>query len=141
MRDIGKMLTLNVLNIAAFYSGLHILILVALSVFVIRERLTRRIGLGHAEDRQFFQIVRMHGHAAEFLPPVIAVLLFMALQDSGALALHLFGIATLVGRVLHAAGLHSSPNRSLGRLFGTIITLTSLTFGSLFMILLPLLRG
>lgn len=140
MRDIQPMLAHNALAFAAFYSALHVLIFLGLGALVIRERYRRRIGLGDGGDMEFLQISRMHGHAAEYLAPVLIVLLFLALLDFGLLALHLFGIATLAGRVMHAAGIHKTPYISIGRTFGMILTVGALAFASLALLLAPLFR-
>lgn len=135
------MLTQNTLGIASFYCALHILIFLALSVFVVRERLRRRIGLGDGGDMEFLQISRMQGHASEYLSPTLVLLLLFAILDMGLFAVHGFGMATLAGRIMHAAGLHKSPYRSIGRLFGMTLILVSLGVGCFAIILLPLLRG
>jgi hypothetical protein len=141
MRDIESMSTQHALNIAAFYSALHILIFLALSVLVIKERIGRKIGLGDAGDMQFLQIVRMHGHAAEYLSPTLILMMFFAIMDVGSLATHLFGIASVAGRVLHIAGLHASPSQSMGRILGMTLIIVSLALASLTVIFLPLVRG
>jgi uncharacterized membrane protein YecN with MAPEG domain len=135
------MLTQHALNIAAFYAALHILIFVALSAWVIRERIKRRIGLGDGGDMEFLQILRIHAHAAEYLAPMLILMMFFAIMDVGALSTHLFGIASVAGRVLHVAGIHSSPYRSMGRVLGMMLILASLALASVTIILLPLVRG
>ena len=143
MRDIFEpiMLTQHALNIAAFYAALHVLIFVGLSGWVVYERNVRRIGLGDGGDPQFLQIMRIHGHTAEYLAPTLILLMFFAIMDAGALLTHLFGVVSIAGRVLHIAGIHSSPYRSMGRVLGMTLILLSLVFASLTVIALPLLRG
>jgi uncharacterized membrane protein YecN with MAPEG domain len=141
MRDIGCMSTQHALNIAAFYSALHILIFLALSILVVRERISRKIGLGDAGDIQFLQIMRMHGHTAEYLSPTLVLMMFFAIMDVGPLATHLFGIASIAGRTLHIAGLHASPSQSMGRALGMTLIIASLALASLTIIFLPLVRG
>jgi len=138
MRDIEIMLTNNMLDLAAFYGALHILIFLGLSIAVIRERLSRRIGLGDGGDMEFLQISRMQGHAAEYLAPILVLLLFFALLDIGALGLHLFGLATLAGRVMHAAGIHKTPYLSMGRTLGMVLLIAALGLGSLGLLFLSL---
>lgn len=135
------MLPQNALNIAAFYAALHILIFVALSGWVIRERLKRRIALGDGGDPDFLKVVRIHGHTAEYLAPVLILMMFFAIMDVGVLPTHLFGIVSVAGRVLHMAGIYSSPYRSMGRVIGMALILCSLVLASLTIILLPLFRG
>jgi uncharacterized membrane protein YecN with MAPEG domain len=141
MRDIGVMLTQHALNIAAFYAALHVLIFVALSAWVVSERVRRRIGLGDGGDQEFLQIVRIHGHTAEYLAPTLILMMFFAILDVGALLTHLFGVVSVAGRVLHIAGIHSSPYRSMGRVLGMTLILLSLIFASVTIIALPLVRG
>lgn len=135
------MLTQHALNIAAFYAALHVLIFVGLSGWVIRERIKRRIGLGDGGDPEFLQIIRIHAHTAEYLAPTLILMMFFAIMDVGALTTHLFGIASIAGRVLHIAGIHSSPYRSMGRVLGMTLILVSLALASATIILLPLIRG
>lgn len=135
------MSTQHALSIAAFYSALHILIFLALSLWVVRERNIRKIGLGTGDDPEFLRIVRMHGHTAEYLSPILALLLFFVVLDVGSIPIHLFGIATVAGRVLHSAGLHKSPYRSMGRVLGMSLIWCALAFGSLAILLVPLARG
>jgi uncharacterized membrane protein YecN with MAPEG domain len=135
------MLAQHALNIAGFYAALHVLIFIALSGWVVRERLARKIGLGDGGDVQFLQLVRMHGHTAEYLAPTLILMMFFAIMDVGALSVHLFGIASIAGRVLHIAGIHSSPHRSMGRALGMTLILGSLAVASLTIILFPLFHS
>ena len=134
------MSTQHALHIAAFYSALHILLFVILSLWVVRERNRRHIGLGHGDDPEFQRIIRIHGHAAEYLAPILALLLLFVVLDIGTLPTHLFGVATLSGRVMHVAGLHKTPYRSMGRLIGMGLITASLALGSLTILIAPLMR-
>ncbi|MES2907330.1 MAG: MAPEG family protein [Pseudomonadota bacterium] len=134
------MSTQHALHIAAFYSALHILFFVALSLWVVRERTARKIGLGTGDDPEFTRLVRMHGHTAEYLAPILALLVLFVVLDIGTLATHLFGAVTLLGRVMHSAGLHKSPYRTLGRLGGMVLIMGALIIGSLAILIIPLAR-
>ncbi len=110
----------------ALYAALLALLYLAITVGVVRARYASRIALGTGEDRLLFRAARAHANFAEYVP---LILVLMALAESGGtpwLLVHAIGLATLVGRTLHAYGIRQEPEPLAFRMAGMILTLTSL---------------
>lgn len=110
----------------ALYAALLALVYLAITVGVVRARYASRIALGTGEDRLLFRAARAHANFAEYVP---LILVLMALAESGGaprLLVHAIGLATLVGRALHAYGIRQEPEPLVFRRYGMILTLTSL---------------
>ena len=109
--------------IAGFYAGLVALLVIGLGARVARLRMRHRVGLGDGGIAELAQAIRAHGNLVEYAPLALLLLLIAELSSAAPpAALHAAGIAILAGRVLHAAGLTRSPNRSTGRFLGSLLT-------------------
>lgn len=128
---------------SVFYAGVCGLLLIALSVQVVMARRRYRVGLGVGTESGMQQAVRVQANFSEYVPLAIVLLVLSELTGLPTAGVHAAGIALIVSRVLHAAGLSHSPGRSFGRFYGTagtwlVITALSLwllyatTAGSLF---------
>jgi uncharacterized membrane protein YecN with MAPEG domain len=109
--------------IAGIYAGLCGLLLVVLYVRVSQRRLATKIGAGTGGDAVLEQRVRAHANLIESAP--LALLLLYLVEQTGlaAWAVHAFGVALVVARLLHAQGMSGSMGRSAGRFYGSIGTL------------------
>lgn len=132
------MLATTAVKIAAGYVALHMLLLVVLAVRVVLERRRSKVGLGDGGDPGLLRAIRIHGNAAEQALPTVALLFSLAFLGAPAWALHAFGAATFVGRVLHAAGLSKSSGVTVGRQAGMALTWTSVILGALGVLVLAL---
>lgn len=114
---------MQLLEIAAVYAGVNILVLLALSVLVVRGRQKHKIRLGDAGNEDFLRAQRAHANAAEYIPAGIAGLVTLALFDPvvSPLFLHSCGLLLTGGRILHGAGLHSGV-LNIGRMLGMVLT-------------------
>jgi uncharacterized membrane protein YecN with MAPEG domain len=111
------------LEIAALYSGLLLVILVALAVQVTRLRRSEKVSLGDGGAPALRRAIRAHGNASEYIPAGIGGLLFLALLDPVPLwAMHVVGAALTLGRLAHGAALSQSETPSPGRVFGMTLT-------------------
>ena len=108
--------------VSFFYAGLLGLLLVALSVRVVLARRRFRVRLGAGTDEGMQQAIRVQANFAEYVPFAAVLLVLAEIQGMPAGAIHAAGIALVVSRVLHAAGLSKSPGRSFGRFYGTAST-------------------
>ena len=111
------------LEIAALYAGINILILLVLGALVVRNRISHKIALGDAGDKNMLRIMRAHANASEYIPAGLVGILILALLDPGAplWLLHASGISLTAGRIFHAIGLHTGT-LNLGRRAGTVLT-------------------
>lgn len=105
------------------YAGALALLALALKMNVIRLRVQRKIDLGAGGSMEMQQAVRAHGNLIENVPLALLVIALLEMQGAApSWAIHVFGIALLSARVIHAAGLLSTPGPSAGRFVGTVVT-------------------
>ena len=106
--------------ITGFYAGLLGLWLVFLILSVVRLRRKYRVGLGDGGQRELTQAIRVHGNFCETVPFILILMgLVEHAQMLPAAALHGFGGALVVSRVLHWRGIMASPGATVGRTAGT----------------------
>jgi hypothetical protein len=111
-----------VLPITALYGSLCGLLIIVLAIQVVRLRRKLKVGIGTGNDYQLKRAIRVHANAIEYIPIALILLaLFEANQGNTFLA-HGVGMSLVIGRVLHAQGLGSSPGTSFGRFWGTLLT-------------------
>jgi uncharacterized membrane protein YecN with MAPEG domain len=115
---------MQLLETAALYAGLNILILLVLSVLVIVGRQRHKIVLGDGGNAEFNRAVRAHANAAEYIPAALVGLVTLALFDPATPVwlIHTAGVLLTGGRVAHAVGLHMGA-LNLGRMLGMTATL------------------
>jgi hypothetical protein len=128
--------TSTLVKAAAVYAALHVLLLIALAARVVLARRRAKVGIGDGGDPDLARAIRVHGNAVEQAAPTFALLVFLPLLGAPAWALHACGVATLLGRVLHAAGLSKSAGVTLGRQAGMILTWTALGAAALGVVVL-----
>lgn len=90
--------------ITALYAGIAGLIYFWLTMAVIRHRRGKSISLGDADDPAVAKCIRGQGNAAETMPFILIMLGLTEMLGAPAFALHLAGVAFIIGRLLH--GLH-----------------------------------
>lgn len=114
---------MQLLEIAAVYAGVNILILLALSVLVVGGRRKHKIQLGDAGNADFLRAQRAHANAAEYIPAGIVGLVTLALFDPivSPIFLHSCGLLLTGGRILHGIGLHTGV-LNIGRMLGMVLT-------------------
>jgi uncharacterized protein len=111
------------LQAAAIYAGVNILILLVLSVLVVGGRRKHKISLGDAGNEDFLRAQRAHANAAEYIPAGVVGLVTLALFDpaTSPMFLHACGLLLTGGRILHAVGLHTGVLNA-GRVAGMALT-------------------
>lgn len=102
--------------------SLHVLLYLLLSLRVVLQRKSSRIGVGTGGDTALALRVRVHANFAEYVP--LALLLLALLELSGTVAWFVWacGLVLLLARVLHAIGLGGSAGYSFGRFGGAVLT-------------------
>ena len=108
--------------VTAFYAGLCGLMLIVLTALVIRQRQKFQVGVGDGGHEELQRAIRVHGNFIENVP--LALILLGLAESVGTVEplLHAAGLALVVGRGLHAAGLGKSAGRTFGRFYGMILT-------------------
>ncbi len=106
----------------ALWAGLHIFLLLVLSVLVTRQRRKHHVSLGDGGVPALQQSIRAFGNATEYVPPALAGLAVLAIAGAPPLLIHPIGLVLFVGRVMHAVGISRSSGATLPRALGTLGT-------------------
>lgn len=111
------------LEVAALYAGVNILILLVLGYVVVSNRRGRKIVLGTAGDDRMERAVRAHANAAEYIPAGLVGILILALLEPATPVwlIHAAGISLTLGRILHGFGLNAGK-LNFGRTGGMALT-------------------
>lgn len=117
---------MQLLETAALYAGVNMLILLVLAVLVMLGRRKHKIRLGDGGNEEFIRAVRAHANAAEYIPAGLAGITLLALFDPATplWLLHAAGISLTLGRILHGIGLHTGMLNA-GRVLGIVLTCLS----------------
>ncbi len=110
----------------ALYTGLNVLIILALIWQVIGHRRREKISLGDGGHPPLIRAIRAHANATEVAPIALIGLLAMAMANAPLWAIHVGGLSLTIGRALHAYGLSRSEGTSFGRMVGMVLSLTAL---------------
>lgn len=109
--------------ITMLYAALLALLYIGLTLYTVQGRFKYRIGLGDGGNEALSQRIRAHANFAEYVPFALLLIFLVEYARYPVMLVHGLGIALLVARILHATGLASSPYKSFGRMYGTILTL------------------
>ena len=107
---------------AALWVGLHLILLLVLSVLVVRQRRRHQVVLGDAEIPELAQAIRAFGNATEYVPGGLVAIAVLALVGAWPLLIHAVGLVLFGGRVAHAVGLSRSGGSSVLRSAGVTAT-------------------
>lgn len=125
---------------AGLYTGLLILMSIALQIRVILLRRSKLIGIGDGQDKELARAIRVHGNFTESIPFGLAGLIMLALIDAQAVLIHGVGAMLVVGRIAHAVGLTQTAGTSVGRVLGMMLTFAALAVSALALIAAALFR-
>ena len=107
---------------AALWTGLHLILLLVLSVLVTRQRRKHHVEIGDGGVPALNQAIRAFGNAAEYVPAALIGLGVLALAGAMPLLIHPIGFLLFAGRVMHAVGLSRSTGVSWLRTAGVLAT-------------------
>jgi uncharacterized membrane protein YecN with MAPEG domain len=119
---------------AALWVGLHLILLLVLSVLVVRQRRNHGVVLGDAAIPELTQAVRAFGNATEYVPAGLIAIAVLAIVGAPPMVVHLTGFVLLAGRVSHAIGLSRSGGASILRSAGVILTWLAYILGGVALI-------
>lgn len=111
------------MHITGIYAAISALLIIVLSFRVIRLRVSTRTGIGDGGNGDLARCIRVHANAVEYLPLALLLLLLVEWNQTLPVIVHGFGIALVLGRVLHAIGLSRSVGTSPARFIGMLLTL------------------
>lgn len=121
--------------ISALYVALSAILLVGLSLNVIRQRRIHHVSLGDGGQAELIKARAAQANAVEYLPIALILLLTLEYNHANHLWIHAFGIALLIGRIIHASAIQADhlKARVLGMqvTFGVILGLVVLNMAYL----------
>jgi uncharacterized membrane protein YecN with MAPEG domain len=115
---------------AALWVGLHLILLLVLSLMVVRLRQKHKIALGDEGIPELARAIRTFGNATEYVPAGLAGIAVLALAGASPLSIHILGVLLFAGRVSHAVGLTNTGAASLPRAIGVVLTWIAYVFGA-----------
>jgi uncharacterized membrane protein YecN with MAPEG domain len=107
---------------AALWVGLHVFLMLTLSLLVVRQRQKHKVALGDEGIPELAQAIRAFGNATEYVPTALVAIAVLAIVDAPPLAIHVAGFVLFAGRVVHAVGLSNSGGASIPRALGIVAT-------------------
>jgi hypothetical protein len=112
----------QMISITPLYAAILALIIVALGINVTVHRVKLKVPLGDGGNAEMLRMIRLHSNAVEYVP--LALLLMLSYEINGGLhfALHIAGIALIVGRVLQTWDMWSTEIAGFGRRVGQTLT-------------------
>ncbi len=116
--------------ITPLYAGLCGILLLALSSRVVNARRTHKVSLGDGGVPELQRTIRVQANFTEYVPLTLILILLVEMNGNSATTVHGLGIALVVSRVLHAAGLSASEGISTARFVGTLGTWLTLAIAS-----------
>jgi len=112
--------------ITALYAGILALIFMALAINVTRHRAKLRVSIGDGGNPEMLRMIRLHGNAAEYIPFAVLLMALYELNGGWHIALHIVGIALIVGRLVQSWGMWGTEVPGLGRRMGQGLTWLSI---------------
>jgi len=127
---------MELFEIATLFTAINILILFTLTFLVIRQRNAQEISMGHNDNEDMQRAIRVHGNFTEYAP--LAMIGLFGMAACGASAYWMYGIGSVftLGRVMHAFGYSKTTSKSIGRFYGTVMTVFSLLIMALYLLFL-----
>lgn len=108
--------------VTSIYAALAGIIIIVLAFRVVRLRRQERIALGHGDSKHLRRAVRVHANATEYIPVILILMLLLEINGGAKWQLHLFGVLTILGRLMHAWWLSRFTGKSFGRTWGTVLS-------------------
>ena len=108
---------MNSVAVTLFFAACCALMQCLLTVLVIRRRLKAGVYFLDGGDDPLLRRIRAHGNFAETAPMALLLMALLEFSGLGRVWLIVFGVALLLGRVIHATSLltnHADWSRSLG---------------------------
>lgn len=124
--------------ITTTYASILALMMVALAVWVTLGRAKTKIMFGDGGDEGMIKRTRAFGNFVEFIPMGIIVMMVVENASGMSVALHIMGVALIVGRILHTAGMNPANPLTVGRGVGAILTYAAIGVGALYALKLVL---
>ena len=107
------------LSITATYAAILALIIIALGINVTVHRVKLKVSLGDGGNPEMLRMIRLHANAIEYIPIALVLMLTYEFNSGWRSALHVIGIALVVGRLIQTWAMWSTevagPARGIGQ--------------------------
>lgn len=113
-------------TVTATYAAILAIFYVAMSFYVIRQRVLTDINIGDGGDPNMLLAMRRHANMAEYVPFALLVMGLAEFLGLGALWLNIAGSALVMGRMLHPLGMHVTEGSIVPRVIGTLATMAAI---------------
>lgn len=113
--------------IVGFYLSINALLFIWLCFKVIGVRRSQQISIGDGDNKILSHRMRAQGNAGEYMPIFFLLMAAAATLSTPPLALHIFGAAFTIGRILHAYWFLNPSKNMKPRVAGMLLTLGSIT--------------
>ncbi len=120
---------------AALWAGLHLFLLLILSLLVVRLRQKHKVALGDEGIPELARAIRAFGNATEYVPTGVAALAVLAVAGASPLAIHVVGFILFFGRATHGFGLSTNGGASIARSIGMVATWLAYIFAGVALLL------
>jgi len=107
--------------ISAIYASVLALLICWLSLNVIKKRRKYKVSIGDGGNEELRTAMAAQSNAIEYIPIALLLLLALEFNQDNIWMIHLFGIALVTGRAIHARNLLSENLK--GRVLGMQITI------------------
>ncbi len=114
------------LSVTALYAAILALIILALGINVTVHRVKLKVSLGDGGNPVMLRMMRLHGNAIEYLPLALVLMALYELNGGWHWALHVVGIALIVGRLIQTWAMWSTDIPAPGRGIGQTTTWLSI---------------
>lgn len=117
------------LTTSAIYISLSGLLILVLASTSFRPRLSKKIGLGDAGNKDLMVAMRCQANNAEYMPITLLLLAVAEVNGASHILLHIAGVTFVAARAWHAWGfMRSNGLMSAGRYYGTLINFSIIIF-------------
>ena len=113
---------------AALWAGLHVFLMLTLSLLVVRLRQKHKVAMGDEGIPELARAIRAFGNASEYVPTALIAIAVLAVVEAPPLAIHVAGFVLFSGRLIHAVGLSNSGGASIPRAIGMVATWLAYVF-------------
>jgi len=114
------------LLITSIISSILTIIFIKLSFAVIALRRKNQVGLGSGGHDDLERAIRAQGNFAEYVPFGIILIACLELNGAPWILVAIPGIALIIGRLIHAKGIHVPPPDFSKRVLGMKFTFYTL---------------
>jgi uncharacterized membrane protein YecN with MAPEG domain len=116
------------------YASLLAIVLFVLALRVVALRRRFRIGVGDGGQVPLQRAIRAHANFAEYVPLVVLLLYFVETRTQAGAWVHVFGIALLAGRIVHAGAVSQIDESIRARVVGMTLTFAALLGSALWLL-------